>query len=172
MRISDWSSDVCSSDLTQCVLWRPQIYASVVVVQPSVGRSGRPTGMVTVAPSGAVEFADGLVAVTRPSSLWSAVSSSETVTLKPSPCSVAMALASERPTTEGTVDSAGPLDTTMVIWAPLGWGVSAGGSVRMTWPSGTDAEDSVVWVTVKPFWPRMFDASVTLRPATFGTPRP
>src|SRR3546814_3513702 len=82
-----------------------------------------------------------------------------------------MALASERPTTEGTVDSAGPLDTTMVIWAPLGWGVSAGGSVRMTWPSGTDAEDSVVWVTVKPFWPRMFDASVTLRPATFGTPR-
>src|SRR3546814_18390057 len=82
-----------------------------------------------------------------------------------------MALASERPTTEGTVDSAGPLDTTMVIWAPLGWGVSAGGSVRMTWPSGTDAEDSVVWVTVKPVWPRMFAGPVTLRPAPFGTPR-
>src|SRR3546814_8868572 len=80
MRISDWSSDVCSSDLTQCVLWRPQIYASVVVVPPSVGATRRPTVMVTVAPSGAVEFADGLCAVTRPSSLGSAVSSSETVT--------------------------------------------------------------------------------------------
>src|SRR3546814_20629503 len=78
---------------------------------------------------------------------------------------------SGRATTGGPGGWAWLLKTTVVIWAPLGGGVAAGGSVRMTWPSGTEAEYSVVWGTVKPFWPRMFDASVTLRPATFGTPR-
>src|SRR3546814_17016327 len=108
--------------------------------------------MVTVAPSGAVEFADGLCAVTRPSSLGSAVSSSETGTLKPSTGSVAMALASERPTTDGTGDSSGPLDPTLVIWGPLGAGVSAAGPGRMTRPWATDGAESVDGCAVVALW--------------------
>src|SRR3546814_17334762 len=44
MRISDWSSDVCSSDLTgtHCVLWRPQISPCGVELGGDVGEGADP----------------------------------------------------------------------------------------------------------------------------------
>ena len=87
------------------------------------------------------------------------VTSSTTSPVKPAPSMVLMALASVRPTTDGTALSAGPVDTTTVTARPFGRTVSAGGSVRMTRPSSTVSDASDVWFTVKPAWPSRFDAS-------------
>src|SRR3546814_15234204 len=53
MRISDWSSDVCSSDLLPAGLSRPAILAHVLIDYRQVGLAGEAV-VITVVPAGEI----------------------------------------------------------------------------------------------------------------------
>src|SRR3546814_12518249 len=68
MRISDWSSDVCSSDLENELMGHPKIAEAAVIGVPHPKWAERPLACVVVAPGEeltkdeVLEFLDGRVA--------------------------------------------------------------------------------------------------------------
>src|SRR3546814_8791257 len=54
MRISDWSSDVCSSDLTGDMQMKKAVIAAVLAMQAAGALSAAPAGSVSAADPGAI----------------------------------------------------------------------------------------------------------------------
>src|SRR5581483_4610896 len=126
------------------------------------------TVSVTVDPLGCCVFPDGLCEMTVPDCALLDVCFT-VLTLKPSPVSVPLAVATSSPVTSGRLTSGLPEETNSVIDVPTGCVCPAGGSVRVASPVGMAPEDSL-WIapTFSPARLIFLTASDLLRPTTDG----
>ena len=92
-----------------------------------------------------------------------------TLTLKPAPSSVSVALVSSRFDTSGTAEDDGPVDTCNVTVDPFGAGTLPPGSCPTTTPAAASFDDTSFLEATKPAAPSTVTAESYGRPTTFGT---